>query len=186
MQMGMLLADVDPATAKSAVEAANAKAISSSTDNVKFKYMLGSPNQNPLYVDIVLGGRPDYVASVDLMTKLNSLNDPRKSQFFGTNNDGKYVGGVVGTVNDFSAMSKPSSKVSAEDAPVMFMSYSQTEFLRAEAIERGFSIPGTAAEHYNNAITASILDWGGTAAEASAYLAQPEVAYATAAGDWKQ
>ena len=28
--------------------------------------------------------------------------------------------------------------------------------------------------------------WGGTAAEATAYLAQPNVAYATATGTWKQ
>lgn len=47
-------------------------------------------------------------------------------------------------------------------------------------------MPGTAAEHYTNAITASIVNWGGTAAEAQAYLAQPTVAYATAAGDWRQ
>src|SRR5690606_10671047 len=31
-----------------------------------------------------------------------------------------------------------------------------------------------------------ITYWGGTDAEATAYLAQPSVAYATAAGDWKE
>jgi hypothetical protein len=41
-------------------------------------------------------------------------------------------------------------------------------------------------EHYNNAVTASILEWGGTPAEASAYLAQPGVKYSTAPGDWKR
>jgi len=66
------------------------------------------------------------------------------------------------------------------------MDYSEAEFYRAEAVERGYAIPGTAAEHYNNAITASILYWGGTQAEATAYLANPLVNYATAAGDWKQ
>jgi len=47
-------------------------------------------------------------------------------------------------------------------------------------------VSGTAAEHYNNAIRASILDWGGSDAEATAYLAKPAVAYTTAAGAWKQ
>ena len=186
MQMGMIIADVDAVTAKSTIEGANASAFTSAATDAKVKYYLTSPSQNPLYVDIVLGGRPDYVAADDLMTQLKNLNDPRKSQFFGVNNVGLYVSGIVGKVNDFPAMSKPSAKVSAADAPVVLLDYVQAEFLRAEAIERGFTIPGTAAEHYTNAIKASIMSWGGTSAEADSYLAQPEVAYATAAGTWKQ
>ena len=186
MKMGMTIADVDPAAAKTAVEAASANAMSSAADNGLVKYMVGSPNQNPLYVDIVLGGRPDYVASEDLMSQLIALNDPRKSQFFAVNKDGIYNGGLVGSVNDFPGTSKPSAKVSAENAPLVLLNYMQTEFLRAEAIERGFNVAGTAEEHYNNAIKASIIYWGGTAAEADAYLAQPKVAYSTATGIWKQ
>ncbi len=189
MQMGMTIADVDNPAAKAAVESADAIAMASSADNAKFTYKVGSPNQSPLYVDIILGGRPDYVASVDIMTPLIDLNDPRKSHFFGKNNAGDYVGGVVGKVNSpFSAFSKPSLQVSAEDASVYFVTYVQTEFFRAEAIERGYNVAGTAEGHYNNAITASIMDWGGSAADAAAYLAQPGVAYATApaTGGWKQ
>jgi hypothetical protein len=114
------------------------------------------------------------------------LNDPRKSLYFGTNNAGEYKGGVVGKVNTFADMSKPSDKVSAPDAPLILMDYVQTEFMRAEAKERGYNVAGTAEQHYNNAITASIIAWGGTAADAAAYLAQPGVAYATAPGTWKQ
>jgi len=62
----------------------------------------------------------------------------------------------------------------------------EAEFYRAEAIERGYNVPGTAEDHYNNAITASIIYWGGTAAEAATYLANPLVKYTTAAGSWKQ
>lgn len=186
MQMGMIIADVDNAAAKTAVESANANAMTSSEDDAMVAYYPNSPSQNPLYVDIVLGGRPDYVAAEDLMNPLISLNDPRKAQFFGKNNDGNYVGGIVGKVNDFPAMSKPGTKVSAAEAPLVLLDYVQTEFLRAEAIERGYNVSGTAAEHYNNAIKASILWWGGTAAEADAYLAKPEVVYATAAGSWRQ
>lgn len=186
LRMGMLIADVDNTTAKAVVEAAEAGAMSSSADDGNVNYYLPSPSQNPLYVDIILGGRPDYVAAEDFMKPLTDLKDPRKSQFFGVNNDGEYVGGIVGKVNDFPAMSKPGSKVSAADAPLVLLDYVQTEFLRAEAIERGYNVTGTAAEHYNNAIKASIIWWGGSAAQADAYLAQPEVAYATAPGDWKK
>jgi hypothetical protein len=67
----------------------------------------------------------------------------------------------------------------------LLLDYSEVEFLLAEAVERGF-ITGSAADHYNKAVTASITYWGGTAAEAAAYLAQPKVAYTTAGATWKE
>lgn len=186
MKMGMTLADADNATAKSNVEAADAGAIASASDNALFTYLSATPNTNPLYADIVLGGRGDYVAADDLMSKLISLSDPRKSLYFGTNNAGAYQGGVVGKVNTFSDMSKPATQVSVAAAPLVLLDYVETEFFRAEAKERGYTVAGTAAEHYANAIKASIIYWGGTASDADAYLAKPEVAYATATGDWKE
>jgi hypothetical protein len=89
-------------------------------------------------------------------------------------------------VNTFADFSKPSATVWAPDAPLLFADYSETEFLRAEAKERGFNVAGTAEQHYNNAITASIVFWGGSASAAATYLSQSQVAYATAPGDWKQ
>jgi len=186
MKMGMMMADVDNAVAKGAIEAADAKAISSAADNALLKYLGTSPNTNPLYTDIVLGGRSDYIAAKDLMDPLISLNDPRKSLYFGTNNAGGYAGGIVGKVNTFADFSKPSTIVSAANAPLIFADYVETEFLRAEAKERGYNVTGTAAEHYNNAITASIVYWGGATSDATTYLSQPEVAYATATGGYKQ
>ena len=59
------------------------------------------------------------------------------------------------------------------------------QFLLAEAVERGMNVGGTAASHYEAGISASIEFWGGSTADATTYLAQPTVAYATAAGDWK-
>lgn len=186
MKMGMMMADVDNAAAKAAVEAADAKAISSAADNGLLKYLSTSPNTNPLYTDIVLGGRSDYIAAKDLMDQLINLSDPRKTLYFGTNNAGDYAGGIVGKVNTFSDFSKPSATVSAPDAALIFADYVETEFLRAEAKERGYNVAGTAEQHYNNAITASILYWGGSAADATTYLSQPSVAYTTATGNYKQ
>ncbi|PVD52107.1 SusD/RagB family nutrient-binding outer membrane lipoprotein [Terrimonas sp.] len=185
-KLGMILADSDAATAKANVEAADAGAFTSSDDDGLMPYLSATPNTNPLYADIILGGRGDYLAAEDLMDPLIDLNDPRKSLYFGTNNDGEYVGGVVGAGNTYSTTSKPSAQVSAADAPGIFLTYSELEFYRAEAIERGFTVAGTAAEHYTNGIKASILDWGGSAGDATTYLAQPEVAYATATGTWKE
>jgi hypothetical protein len=186
LKMGMVIADVDNGTAKAAVEAADAKAFTAAADNAYFKYMTSSPNQSPLYTDIVLGGRSDYIAAKDLMDPLITLNDPRKSLYFGTNNAGDYAGAVVGVVSTFADYSKPSSKVSTADESCVLLDYVETEFLRAEAKERGYNVAGTAEEHYNNAVTASIIYWGGTAADASTYLAQTQVAYPTATGSYKQ
>jgi hypothetical protein len=186
MQQGLILADADNAAAKAAVEASDAGAISSAADNGIFAYMKGAPNQNPLFVDIVTGARGDYVSAEDLVKKLVALSDPRLPQFFSPNEAGNFVGGVMGTVNTPSEVSLPADKVFAADQPAVFMDYAETEFYRAEAIERGFAVSGTAELHYNNAVTASIIYWGGTAAEAAAYLARPDVAYATAAGTWKE
>ncbi len=58
--------------------------------------------------------------------------------------------------------------------------YAEVEFLLAEAVERGYSVSGTALDHYNNAIAASIEFWGGKTSDITTYLAQPEVDYASA------
>ncbi|MHA8051216.1 SusD/RagB family nutrient-binding outer membrane lipoprotein [Aquirufa sp. ROCK-SH2] len=186
MRLGMILADADAATAKSAVEASDAGAIASASDNGLFAYMTASPNQNPIYVDIVTGGRSDYIAAKDLMDKLIGWNDPRKTKFFSTNNAGNYAGGIVGAANTYVDFSRAGAKVIDPADPSVLIDYAETEFLRAEAKERGYNVTGTAESHYNNAVKASIIYWGGTSADADAYLAQPEVAYSTAAGDWKQ
>jgi hypothetical protein len=186
MKLAMIVADENASAAKSAVEASDAGAINAASDNGLFTYLSASPNQNPLYADIVLGGRQDYIAARDLMVKLAGWNDPRKTAYFSTNNAGNYAGGIVGKVNTYVDFSRAGAKVIAADAPYVLADYVETEFLRAEAKERGFNVAGIAEQHYNNAITASILYWGGTAAQATAYLEQTDVAYSTAEGNWKQ
>ncbi|OQP55941.1 hypothetical protein A4H97_20350 [Niastella yeongjuensis] len=187
-KMGMMLADVDNAKAKAIVEASEPKAYSAIDENAFFKYEKNSPNQSPLYADIVTGGRSDYVAAKDLMDPLINLKDPRKEVFFTTNKAGDYAGGIVGKVNTYANFSHIGPQIYAADANYIFLDYVETEFLRAEAIERGYTVAGTAEAHYNNAIAASIEHWGGTAQDASDYLAQTGVAYATApaAGGWRQ
>ncbi|HWB91074.1 MAG TPA: SusD/RagB family nutrient-binding outer membrane lipoprotein, partial [Puia sp.] len=67
-----------------------------------------------------------------------------------------------------------------------FLDYAETQFYLAEAAERGYNVGGTAATFYKNGVEASILQWGGTQADADAYYAQASVDYATAAGTWQQ
>ncbi len=186
LRMVMTLADINAETARTGFEEANANAITSIDQNGYIEYYNSPPNNNPLYDQLVLAGRTDYIAANDLLDELLALDDPRLPGYFGLNDQGEYAGGVVGRATNFSESSKPSNRVAAPDAPNVLIDLVETEFLRAEAVERGFDIPGSAEEHYNNAITASIIYWGGTEDEAQEYLNQPEVAYSTANGDWKQ
>ncbi|GAO45601.1 SusD/RagB family nutrient-binding outer membrane lipoprotein [Flavihumibacter petaseus] len=189
IRMALTMADVTGdlgATAKAAFEAADAKAFSSSLDNALFPYMATTPNTNPLWTDLVQSGRKDMVACEALLDILKDMNDPRLSLYFRPNNEGKYVGGILGSNNTYSTTSKPSEQMIEPDFPGDMLDYVEVEFFRAEAAERGWAVDGTAATHYNNAVKASIRYWGGSEADANAYLARPDVAYATAAGDWKQ
>ncbi|RYZ52536.1 MAG: SusD/RagB family nutrient-binding outer membrane lipoprotein, partial [Chitinophagaceae bacterium] len=105
---------------------------------------------------------------------------------FKPNDAGVFVGGKLGSNNTFSDYAKVADKVTAQDFPALLLDFVEIEFYRAEAKERGFAVAGTAEEHYKNAIRASILYWGGTNAQADAYLAQPAVAYTTASGNYKE
>ncbi|WP_339919753.1 SusD/RagB family nutrient-binding outer membrane lipoprotein [uncultured Flavobacterium sp.] len=186
VRMAMTIADVDNQDAKAAFEKANPFAINSIANDAFIKYYSAVPNNNPLYDQLILANRTDYIAAKDLMDVLNNLSDPRKPGFFGVNSTGQYVGGIMGTPNDYPKMSKPSARVASPSAPNMLIDYVEMEFYRAEAKERGYTVTGTAESHYNNAVKASIIYWGGTSAEADAYLLRNDVAYTLATGGWKQ
>jgi hypothetical protein len=185
LKMGLILAEVNPTLAKTTVESAAPKAISSNEENATYSYAGSQPNTNPLYVDLVASGRFDFIPAVTIVDLMNTQNDPRRPFYF-TLYNGQYVGGENGVENNYATNSHIADALKEPAFEGNIMDYSEVEFLLAEAIERGFVVGGTAEEHYNNAITASIEFWGGTAAEASTYLAQPTVAYTTASGTWKE
>ncbi len=186
MRMGMLIIDVDPGKSSTMILAAAPNVVSSNNENLMIHYLTAPPNTNPLWEDLVQSGRSDFVGANTLVDKMKALNDPRIPLFFEKNEQGNYVGGIYGSVNNYNSFSAPTQKLSAPEFPHTFFSYAEMEFYKAEAIERGIAVGGTAEEHYNNAVTASIEEWGGTPAEAAAYLAQPEVNYQTAPGTFKE
>ena len=187
LKMGMMMADYDAAASKSAVEAAVAGGVfASNDDNAYFNFLASPPNTNPLWVDLVQSGRQDFVAANTLVNAMNTLNDPRVPLYFTKNAANGYSGGIYGSSNNYATFSKPSTTLTDPTHAYDMLDYSEVEFLLAEAVERGYNVGGTAAEHYDNAVTASITAWGGSALDATTYLAQPAVAYATAAGTYKQ
>jgi hypothetical protein len=180
LRMANTLSDIEPALAQTAMtEALTSGVIASAADNATYTYYGADPNTNPVYDALVLSGRKDYVAGKTVIDIMNALDDPRRSLYF-TQIDGAYVGGVIGQESTYANFSHFSEKFENATLPGVLFSYSEVEFILAEAAARNFTVPGTAPDHYNNGVTASILYWGGTAADATAYLAQPEVAYASA------
>jgi hypothetical protein len=186
LKMGMTIADSDPAKAKTVVESAIAAGVfTSNDDNALFAYQGAPPNTNPIWVDLVQSGRDDFVPASTLINQMQSLNDPRMNDYFTFDASGtKYSGGNPGESSSYAQLSHVNPAITEPDFPGTLLDYSEVEFLLAEAVLRGYTVTGTALEHYNSAITASIEYWGGTAAEATAYLAQPGVVLD--ATNWKQ
>ena len=185
LKLAMVIADDDPEQARTLVEAAAANVFENGSDNAAFPYLSEAPNNNPVSENInpIRTSREDYIAANTLVDAMNELEDPRRASFF-TQVDGEYIGGRYAFPNSYAENSKISNRIIALDFESLLLDYSEVEFLLAEAVERGFNVGGTAAGHYENAITASFDYWG--APGAAAYLAKPEVNYETATGDWRE
>ena len=181
LRMGLVMADADNAFAQTTVESAIASGIlTSSADNANLSYRSSAPNTHPVHTNVVLSGRNDFIAGKTIVDLMNSLDDPRRPLLFETV-DGDYVGGEIGTPSTYSLHSKLTAQVIAANAPGVIMSYSEVQFLLAEAAARNYTTGDTAANHYAAGIMASIVDdWGGSATDAATYMAQASVDYATA------
>lgn len=189
LRLAIRLADSDAAAAKTAAEAAIAAGVfTSSSDNFTLNYLDAPPNTNPIWEDLVQSGRDDFVAANTLVDYLNALNDPRRFMFFEAPFDanGNPIGGTYGAKSSFATYSHINSTITAPTMPGTIMNYSEVEFLLADAAERGYAGAGTPESHYNAGVESSIMQWGGSAADATTYLAQADVAYTTAPGTWKE
>lgn len=185
LRMAMTLADVNFAKAKSVVESINAADLfQSNDDNALFHYLPATPNTNPIWEDLVQSEREDYVASNTMIDILQApaVDDPRIPLFYTEDNDGGYSGGIYGRSNSYVTYSKAGEAMTIETSPGVLMDYAEVEFYLAEAAARGINVAGSAATHYANGVKASIEYWGGDSDDADAYLADPDVAFATAIG----
>ncbi len=185
LRMGLMMADVDATLAKTTVEAAAPHVFGSNADNGSIPYLRDIPNTNPIYEDLVASGRHDFIPANTIVDTMNARTDPRRPYYF-TLYEGDYVGGPNGEGGLFSDYSHVADAIQEPTFEGTILDYAEVEFLLAEACERGFAVGGTAKSHYDAAVTASIVYWGGTPAEATAYLALPNVGYNTQTGTWKE
>lgn len=167
-----------------ASEAIASGVMSSNADNATFVYLSGSPNTNPVWASLVESGRKDFIPSNTVVDIMNNLADPRRTEYFDDNMGvGVYIGGTYGDNNTFSDYTHLGNVFHQPETPGILFDYAETEFLLAEAAELGLA--GSGAEtHYNNAITASFDFWD--VADVATYLANADVAYATASSSWQE
>lgn len=188
LKLAITTADANSSRSATMVSEAVAGGVfDSNDDNASMTYLGAFPNTNPIHEDLVQSGRADYVVANTLVDKLNDLSDPRIGVFADPLEDGvTYQGGIYGDNNTYAQLSHVGALFHDPTLEGLILDYSEVEFLLAEAAERGYTVPATAAVHYTNGITASLEYWGVSDADITAYLANPDVAYATAAGTWKQ
>jgi hypothetical protein len=191
LRMAITVADVpalNPGTR--AAEAVAAGVFTAASQSAMYQYLGASPNTNPVWVQLVSSGRKDWVISNTLIDKLQSLSDPRISKYCDGNlKDANgaviYKGGIYGSNNKYANYTQVTKTVQQPTWKGNLLDYTEVQFYLAEAAERGF-ISGSAQAYYDEAVKSSILFWGGTTVEASAYLANPNVNYLTAPGTYKE
>jgi hypothetical protein len=94
------------------------------------------------------------------------------------------IGGKYGYNNDWSSFSHIADAIKDPTYAIILLDNVELNFYLAEAAEHNFSVGGTAEDYYNKGIEASFAQWG--LSSAADYLANPEVAYSTATGDFRQ
>lgn len=184
LRLGVRIADADAAAAQSAVGTAVAAGVFASQDESGYLFYNGVvPHVNCIYGGYTIDGRKDYIPTNTIIDKMLELNDPRLPLYF-TQYEGEYIGAIAGldgaqSYNNYSHFAPRFFEPTFE---AILIDYAEVEFLLAEAAERGLGVSGTADEHYANAITASVVYWGGDETAATDYIAT--VPYSSA--DWKE
>lgn len=184
-QMALRIADVDPAKAQSEFTSAVNAGLFSST--VSYNYLAEAANQNPWFARFIT--RSDYAISDVLYNYLVATNDPRLNSFAdpvastGTITPMPY-GLENSDVNPEDVSFPNSTYVRAQDNDIPIFSAAQIKFMLAEAAARGWT-SGNAETLYNEAIAASMNQWGiSDAAAIAAFVAQDGVKYNAA--NWKK
>ena len=185
LRMAIRMIDIDPANAKMYGEKAIASGVfASSSDDMRLFYSSAPPHTHPMWETLVQSGRTDYIASNTLADVMNANMDPRRATYFrNLDSVGNITAAPHGLQSDYYQSSQPGDAMEDPTWSHAAISSVEVEFLLAHAAVAGWAGAGDAATHYDAGVTGSIVEWGGSAADAATYLAQTGVAFdaATAA-----
>lgn len=178
LRMAMRLADVDEAMSKTvAKEALEAGVFTSQSESAMLEYFGITPHIGTIYREMVEAGRSDFVAANTIVDVMNNLNDPRRPFYF-SQKGGTYVGGKYGYRNSYGSCSSFPESMRDSKYPANILDYVEVRFMIAEASGRGYDFVGANTESlYNEAVTESVVAWGGSESDAASYLAQDDVKY---------
>jgi hypothetical protein len=200
-RLAMRISKADPAKATAELAAAFAApggVMTSNADNAMLAWPGDGVFDNPWATNFA--GRDDHRVSKTLLDTMVTLNDPRVPIYAQPTkaDPTKYAGLQNGMDNVtvtpfFNTTSRPGTifypgatvygtfgSAAGKKTPSYIMTAAEVAFIQAEAANRGIGgLTAAAAKgFYDQGVTLSITQWGGTAAQAAAYLAQPGVAYA--------
>ena len=206
-RLALRMSKADPAKAATELTAALAAGVfTSNADNAKLVWPGDGIYDNPLAANF--STRDDHRVSKTLVDTLNKLNDPRlkiyaqptkadPTVYAGMQNglDNTYTAQFFNTTSRVGLLWYPGTTTygtfgtsAGKKTPSYIITFAEVSFIQAEAAEKGLAglTPAQAAAFYNAGVTASITQWGGSASDAAAYLAQPGVAYAGGATGLQQ
>ena len=177
MVMGLRLANANPDLGKTKFNEALGKVISSNSENLVYSYLAEEANDNPW--EDRFQTRRDYLISDVFANALigngtsTAPEDPRLAEMAEpAYNSGIFVGAPYGAQNsstdDYSFITD--DIIYNQSAPLYIFTYSEILFARSEAAALGWSGENT-TELYNEAVMASMEQWGVSEADAAVYLA---------------
>lgn len=181
LRIALRIADREPELSRQIIAAIQSEGIgyiSANNETAQLTYQ-ASPNQNP--ISNLFDTRPDeYRVSKTMIDRLTALNDPRLPVYarraVATQ---QYVGAPNGLSSNLPGkdqVSQIGTYFAAPGAPAVIISYAEVLFDRAEAAARGFTNENAAAL-YDQAVEASLNQYGVASADIAAYKANPAVAY---------
>ncbi len=186
MRIGMRMVDAKPAEAKTIIEEASKNTLTAVSQDVYFPYNTSTVTNRFPYNNVE---RPlvEFAVTTTFLNYLKETNDPRLPIFARVDEtNGVYIGkpyGLEANTPTMIGLSKPGSVSFSGSAKGYMITYTEIAFIKAEAAARGMNVgTETAAVLYNNAVKASMNQWGITDnAVITSYL--EKVPYA--AGSWK-
>lgn len=177
LRIALTISDRDAATAKEIITEVANDVLQSNDDIARF-YYTSYPQSNPYYSSVIYGERYDYAVSEQMINTLKELDDPRLYVYAEpTGNDAtQYVGVKNGNKSEKGSVSMPGSIFEQDSSPVLFFTYAEVLFAKAEAVARGL-LSGDAESYYKAGIRASLEQYDVDEADIVAYLANDAVAY---------
>lgn len=182
LRMAIRISNVDGTTASATInkilgDPATYPVFESNADNAEFVFPGGEDWREPWTAQYSSIGV--YYMAEPIIKALDSLGDPRLAFYADSLADGSYVGVPVGNTQAGNSASRPHPDFIDNPAgSVFFMKYSEVEFIKAEAAQRGlYGLLTDAPLAYASAITASCEEYGIDAVSIGTYLTSPGVLY---------